>query len=228
MISLTPAESSGTASGTGLETIICRAIVTAARHGRPVWARARDREIAPRRRLPTTEAHNSGLYSIGKIICKDFSEPARADSDRCRHAGRNNHDAFGRRSCNYVTRPAGPGRLGRQGARHSAGGRPCAARPGGLSRPQPPRPQQQGALRPAAPSHHWHSTDTFARYSPAADYHVTVTVRHKFKTEYAAAAAASGIIRVIASRAAASNFFKLFLFFESEDSMNLGSSCVKG
>jgi hypothetical protein len=36
--------------------------------------------------------HNSGLYSIGKIICRDFSEPARADSDRRRHAGRNNHD----------------------------------------------------------------------------------------------------------------------------------------
>ncbi len=48
--------------------------------------------------LPTTEAHNSGLYSIGKIICRDFSEPARADSDRdrCRHAGRNNHDRDGR------------------------------------------------------------------------------------------------------------------------------------
>jgi hypothetical protein len=32
-------------------------------------------------------------FAIGKIICRDFSEPARADSDRCRHAGRrrNNH-----------------------------------------------------------------------------------------------------------------------------------------
>jgi hypothetical protein len=49
----------------------------------------------PRWRLPTMEAHNtdnSGFYSLGKIICMDLSEPARADSDRCRHAGRNNHD----------------------------------------------------------------------------------------------------------------------------------------
>jgi hypothetical protein len=41
-----------------------------------------------------TEAHNSGLYSIGKIVCRDFSEPARADSDRRRHASRNNHDVI--------------------------------------------------------------------------------------------------------------------------------------
>jgi hypothetical protein len=32
-----------------------------------------------RLKVPTTEAHNSGLYSIGKIICRDFSESARAD-----------------------------------------------------------------------------------------------------------------------------------------------------
>jgi hypothetical protein len=43
----------------------------------------------------TDEAQSRcSFYSIGKIICRDFSEPARADSDRlgCRHEGRNNHD----------------------------------------------------------------------------------------------------------------------------------------
>ena len=62
--------------------------------------------IAPRRPLPTTEAHNSGLYSIGKIICRDFSGPARADSDR-RRQGRNNHDGLrvGRRSAGRDYRP---------------------------------------------------------------------------------------------------------------------------
>jgi hypothetical protein len=36
------------------------------------YSEAAPTEIAPQRRLPTSEAHNSGLYSIGKIDCRDL------------------------------------------------------------------------------------------------------------------------------------------------------------
>jgi hypothetical protein len=54
------------------------------------------REASPRLRLVGAfpPRKHTIMGSLGNIICRDFSEPARADSDRCRHAGRNSHDAI--------------------------------------------------------------------------------------------------------------------------------------